>query len=576
MKIQQISQSNSFSCPPCGTLPNKRQLNVAFCERSGWGEGNSKNTNLNHSPLAIANAAQISFGTEYDEQKELMTKLFGLCQRYDCYLGGGLVSPYIEPICKNPELNPNILITHEGEKQHIVTNLLQSQQGKGLKYLKMLLENRDDVEIIDIPLPWDTDDYPNVLEYAHAFKAYDIVANYLKKIGKDDQFTLSPNAKFEQEMRKDESDVKKLVEYIKDENFRPNREFYFDSYQYSNPLMAMICKVKDASWNRIPKHDLSEACAALVQLEGFKANKKAHGPFQPIRHPIPVLAKNVMIEHLKAVLGNNPDFNVLDHPDYRHHDCDLPAYMSVGCWHKDSEKAKEVAAILRGYEGGGREDAHKKCEQARAEVRLQRAKRDELKRIALEEEQARIDAERNQKISAAITKMISNDTTDHDTPMQEFLAIMREDNFDFARPLDADGNTAMHICALSKSGYAKEGISIANEKIQNIDIPNSKGQTPAMLAIESISKCNNPNETRTCLAKFKFILEQKPDIELPDNNKQRLLHYACKYQSKFALLLLLSQNPDIMAQDNEGKTPGKHITDPEVKQAYIAYLQSTL
>ena len=106
----------------------------------------------------------------------------------------------------------------------------------------------------------------------------------------------------------------------------------------------------------------------------------------------------------------------------------------------------------------------------------------------------------------------------------------------------------------------------------DINAGNKFGQTPLMVAIKNFITSRNEEEKPVDLSNIKFILDQNPDINIQDQNKQTAFHLACMTTSVALLTLILSKNPNVLLKDKLGKRAVDYLKTDTVKEVYRKYV----
>lgn len=153
---------------------------------------------------------------------------------------------------------------------------------------------------------------------------------------------------------------------------------------------------------------------------------------------------------------------------------------------------------------------------------------------------------------------------------------LRETQDEFNEHKDEEGNNFLHIACNNKTDFGKEFIKLALDKGININSQNSEGKTPLMIAIDTYNECDSNKEKLNVLANIKYLLENNPNIEKTDKNKQSALHCACKTDNSIILNLILSKDPKINVKDCNGNTPMSYIESDVVKSAMDNYVQKIM
>ncbi len=288
----------------------------------------------------------------------------------------------------------------------------------------------------------------------------------------------SANKLFQKEVMKDNPDPQKLSEYIKMEDFKPNKFFSPRlSVDFVTPMWALYACPDELS-NVFP------IIAELARHPDFDPNRPSYVESKMKSSGDEELNKIYLLEtlllyggyssvetKLKYILDNCPNVRIKDAP------------FSCGFRKKTNmlenieEAMPEIAAMMRDY-------------------------------IA-------------RKGQPIIHEKYS------DMSLEKLLELIKTTHFNPGTQ-DLDGNLIIHAAASSKDPNANEVISLSLERIQNIDIQNKDGKTPAMLAVENIRNCKTPQEKRICYRNLKFILERKPDFKVTDKNGDDLNAYIAK------------------------------------------------
>lgn len=153
------------------------------------------------------------------------------------------------------------------------------------------------------------------------------------------------------------------------------------------------------------------------------------------------------------------------------------------------------------------------------------------------------------------------------------IKALRENNIQTSEIIDDEDNNLLHLACQNKTNFAKELIKIALDCGFDINEKNANGKTPLMLAIDTYLDCNDTKEKFTVLSNIKYLLENRPNIEIIDDNEQSALHSACKTDNSIILNLLLTQDPKINKKDINGKTPMNYINSDIVKLAIETYIK---
>ena len=137
---------------------------------------------------------------------------------------------------------------------------------------------------------------------------------------------------------------------------------------------------------------------------------------------------------------------------------------------------------------------------------------------------------------------------------------------------DDCGRNVIHLSMVSKDERIKTIISKALAKGVDINAVDCAGQTALMKAIKNLVIARNDDEKFADLAVIKFILDQNPDIEIQDQNKQTAFHLICMTTSVALLDLILSKNPKILLKDVTGKRGVDYFKTDEMRKLYHTYV----
>ncbi len=143
---------------------------------------------------------------------------------------------------------------------------------------------------------------------------------------------------------------------------------------------------------------------------------------------------------------------------------------------------------------------------------------------------------------------------------------------------DDNGNSIAHIAAQSASPYAKECLKLALENGVDIDKTNKQNQTALMLAIDAYICANLIDEKINLIQNIKLLLDNNPNVDLTDDNKQSALHKICQSGNLILFNEILKLNPKINQVDINGCTPFEYIPAKANDPMYITakeYLKSS-
>ena len=136
---------------------------------------------------------------------------------------------------------------------------------------------------------------------------------------------------------------------------------------------------------------------------------------------------------------------------------------------------------------------------------------------------------------------------------------------------DDIGRNVIQLSMLGRDERIKTIISKALSKGVDINAQNNFGQTALMTAIKNFITAEDNEEKMVDLSVIKFILEQNPDIDIQDKNKQSAFHLACMSTSVALLTLILSKDPHILLRDVKGKIGANYFKTNEIKELYQKY-----
>ncbi len=291
---------------------------------------------------------------------------------------------------------------------------------------------------------------------------------------------------------------KKLVDAVKMPGFDPNKKFFVNNLERTP--MFHLTNLKNTPldvWEALLLHpaldinvwdkDFGYGCRThILKLLIYKETTPAY------------------VDIIRLILENNPyvDFERMDGAGF-----DKLRKYAAGLGKNYSNK---LVKLLDDYEtGGGRERALEKWKAA------------------------------NPTLSGASVATKTIDKRYSEMNADQLLALFADEKFQPASTADLDGNFIIHAAAAMKNPRSKELISLANERIKNIDVQNDKGQTPAMLVLDSLESCgDNRDEKRICYGILKFILELKPSLSITDDNGLNLEDYATELNSELVKQML--------------------------------------
>ncbi len=349
------------------------------------------------------------------------------------------------------------------------------------KYLMIALDNRHDIDINEVQ------------SLIHSLKGWERYgweryAELFEKVKKYyEEHQANVNAffwdEFEDTFKLPNQD--KLAKIVKLRTFKPNETFDSPLRDYSKMTPMLMLLVHDNE-----KLFLADEIADLAKHPDFDPNISLGVNQQTQKTYLLEYLVNGDLKsaavNLRKILENNPNVRVIDAP--------TKEGQRTNMLELAEQKGKnDLAELLRNYEErGGRQKA----------------------------------AEKYKKTGGVYQSHMFKLNNYSELSIEELLDFLKLPTFDVTIAKDAQGNLLIHTAVTMKNPRSKELISLSNEKIKNIDVKNAKGQTPAMLALESIGTCENKDERRICYGIFKFILYLNPVLTLNDNNGLNLDDYA--------------------------------------------------
>lgn len=171
-----------------------------------------------------------------------------------------------------------------------------------------------------------------------------------------------------------------------------------------------------------------------------------------------------------------------------------------------------------------------------------------------------------------LKKITNTNLKEQENLTRILLNLINTSNKSYKDFTDIEGNNLLHIACMNKSFYGKELIKQILNTGFDINKQNNNGQTPLILAINTYLEADNCTEKLAVLGNIKFLLENNPDIELLDKNKQTALHSACKTDNSIILSLLLKNDPKINVKDILGNTPMNYIEADGVRKTINNYI----
>lgn len=168
-------------------------------------------------------------------------------------------------------------------------------------------------------------------------------------------------------------------------------------------------------------------------------------------------------------------------------------------------------------------------------------------------------------------KLTSNDILAKNDALNDIIKYIESEKFD-PELTDELGRNIIQIALASRDERVKSIILKAISKGANINAQNCFGQTPLMTAIKNFITANDDNEKFVDLSVVKFILDQNPDIDIQDKNKQTAFHLVCMSTVPALLTLILSKNPNILFEDVKGKRGADYFKTNKMKETFKKYL----
>lgn len=165
-------------------------------------------------------------------------------------------------------------------------------------------------------------------------------------------------------------------------------------------------------------------------------------------------------------------------------------------------------------------------------------------------------------------ELMSSDGFLRNEALDDIEKYIESDDFSSELTDNLFGGNIIHIALLSRDEKVKRLILKAQARGVNINTPDKLGRTPLMCAIKNLITAKSDDEIFTDLAVIKFILDQNPDINVQDNNKQTAFHFACISKSVPLLNLILSKHPDVFVVDVTGKRACDYLKTDEMKDLY--------
>ncbi len=376
-------------------------------------------------------------------------------------------SKVVAALVKHPAIDINKLSTQEQDGLDLYNILgMRNHTAKYIfDYYKVILNNNPNVDLNIIKK------IPEHFKYSTNPLKSELISYYEKN-------QISPAILFADEFERKNKvpNPEKIAKAIKMPDFEPNATVGRSSF---TPMFCLL------------RHDnktvfLSDEVADLARHKTFNPNLPLNDTAKSTYLLEYIITQNLNAAaiNLRKILENNPHVKVVDAPT---------EYGEVNMIELAEQKGKkDLAKLLRDYEEhGGRQKAAEKYVNAGGLFLPRLYKQNDYSELSIDE-------------------------------LFEFL---KAPQFNVLTK-DIQGNLLIHTAVTMKNPRSKELISLSNEKIKNIDVKNAKGQTPAMLALESIGTCENKDERRICYGIFKFILELNPDLTINDSNGLNLEDYA--------------------------------------------------
>ena len=174
-------------------------------------------------------------------------------------------------------------------------------------------------------------------------------------------------------------------------------------------------------------------------------------------------------------------------------------------------------------------------------------------------------------MEAVIRMLSSTDNSIKQYALDNLIEYIDSDSFN-PEYKDELGRNVIYISLLSKDERIKTVITKSIAKGVDINSTNINGLTCLMQAIKNLIIAQNDNEKFTALAVVKFILNQKPNIDLQDKNGMSAFHYACLSKSQALFEMILNAGPNVLLKNWEGKIGVELIREPKLKEIYAKHL----
>ena len=142
---------------------------------------------------------------------------------------------------------------------------------------------------------------------------------------------------------------------------------------------------------------------------------------------------------------------------------------------------------------------------------------------------------------------------------------------------DSNNNSVLHIAAQSPSQYAKECLKAALEKGVDKNGVNDEQETPLICAVNAYLCASSIEEKINLMQNIKLLLDNEPNVDMVDTNKQSALHKICQSGNLILFNEILKLNPKINQIDVNGNTPFQYIPASANVPLYITareYLKS--
>lgn len=168
-------------------------------------------------------------------------------------------------------------------------------------------------------------------------------------------------------------------------------------------------------------------------------------------------------------------------------------------------------------------------------------------------------------------KLTNNDSYIRNDGFNDITKYIDSDNFN-PNMTDELGRNVIQIALTSRDEGVKAIISKALSKGVDINAQNKFGQTVLMTAIKNFITAKDDEEKMVDLSVIKFILDQNPNMDIQDKNKQTAFHFACMSKTPALLTLIFTKNPNILFEDVKGKRAANYLKTDEMKETYRKHI----